>query len=101
MNRSQKADSPIVVITGATSGIGLATATVLASNGAFVLGVGRSEERCRAAEEKVRGEYPHAKIQYLIADLSSMKQVGILAGDIQTTLKERGCHHLDVLVNNA
>ena len=44
-----------IVVTGATSGIGLATAEELARQGATVIGVGRSAERCQAAEQRLRG----------------------------------------------
>jgi short-subunit dehydrogenase len=52
--RSTHMDDPLmgkqIVVTGATSGIGLALAEVLAKRGAAVLGVGRSPERCARAE---------------------------------------------------
>jgi NAD(P)-dependent dehydrogenase (short-subunit alcohol dehydrogenase family) len=91
----------IIVITGATSGIGLATAMKLAAANAQVLGVGRSGERCREAEEKIRKAYPKAKISYLVADLSTMKQVRALSEDIKKKVKEWGKEAIDGLINNA
>ena len=96
-----KNSDKIIVITGATSGIGLATAKELAAGGAFIIGTGRSQERCAKAEEKVRGAYPGAKICYLASDLSSLKGVEALAAMVQKRLAAEGLDHIDVLVNNA
>ena len=42
-----------IVVTGATSGIGLATAEELVRQGSHVIGVGRSAQRCQAAEQRL------------------------------------------------
>ncbi len=91
----------VIVITGATSGIGLATVKELALKGAYVIGAGRSEERCKAAEQEVRNICPDAKINYLTADLSSLSEVTRLTADIQKMLMKEGFSHIDVLINNA
>ena len=49
-----------MVVTGATSGIGLATAERLVRLGAAVIGVGRSEERCREAQNRLLRSNPEA-----------------------------------------
>jgi NAD(P)-dependent dehydrogenase (short-subunit alcohol dehydrogenase family) len=89
------------VVTGATSGIGLATAEILARQGAWVIGVGRSVERCRAAERKLRFINPDAGAVYLVADLSLQSQVRKLAGEIHDVVQSSGRGCLDGLVNNA
>lgn len=90
-----------IVVTGATSGIGLAAIRLLVSSGAFVIGVGRSEERNQRSREGILSDFPHGQVEYLLADLESQTQVRSLSKDIAKTLSQRGENHLDVLVNNA
>lgn len=90
----------ITLITGATAGIGLATAIGLAGEGHFVIGVGRSEDKNKAAREAILTKYPDADVAYLLADLSSQTQVRQLAGQVRQLLSEKHLNHLDVLVNN-
>ena len=90
-----------VVITGATSGIGLATAKIMASYGAFVIGVGRSEQRCQLAETEIRELHADAKIAYVTADLSLLREVRRLSEKIKEIVHKEGKDCIDVLVNNA
>ncbi len=90
-----------VVITGATSGIGLEAASSFAKGGAYVIGVGRSPERCQEAKGKILAACPSARVDYLLADLSVQGQVRQLAQQIRQTLHQAGFQALDVLVNNA
>jgi retinol dehydrogenase-12 len=89
-------DGKTCLVTGATAGIGLVTARELARAGARVLGVGRSPERCQAAERKIREAVPNAAIEYLLADLSSQADIRQLAENVRSST-----NRLDVLVNNA
>src|SRR5690606_19957529 len=86
----------ICVITGATSGIGKATALGLAKMGATVIVVGRSAERTETVVKAIQQVSGNHNIEALIADLSAQAQVRELAAAIQ-----RKYDHLDVLVNNA
>ena len=89
------------VLTGATSGIGLAAAQLLAERGAFLIGVGRSAERCAQAESQLRSAFPHAQVEYCVADLSIQAQVRRLAVDIREKLQAHPRNSLDGLINNA
>ncbi len=86
----------IVLITGATGGIGEQTMVGVARLGASVVGVGRSRERAAAAEARLRRHVPEAKITWLIGDLSSQAEVRRVAAEFKA-----GHPRLDVLVNNA
>jgi retinol dehydrogenase 12 len=84
------------LVTGATSGIGKATAGRLAQLGATVIAVARDRARGEQAATEVRARAPGARVEVLTADLSRLGQVRTLAAQI-------GDRHdrLDVLVNNA
>lgn len=89
------------VVTGATTGIGLAILLALAAEGANVIGIGRNEERCRNSETLTREKFPDVQVNYLRTDLSLQSQVKRLAVQIQGLLKAYGSRSLDILVNNA
>jgi retinol dehydrogenase-12 len=89
------------VVTGATSGIGLAAAEILLRQGACVIGVGRSAGRCQEVENRLRRAHPASDITCLVADLSSQGQVRSLAAQIRARLAQRGTSALDGLLNNA
>jgi NAD(P)-dependent dehydrogenase (short-subunit alcohol dehydrogenase family) len=79
-----------MLVTGGTSGLGLATARALAAQGATVVITGRSPERCRtaAADAGAAG--------WLTADFGRLSQVAALADEFEARYGR-----LDVLVNNA
>lgn len=97
MNLSEKT----FVVTGATSGIGLATAELLARSGAAVIGVGRSAERCRETEQRLRQLSGNPLSSCMVADLSLQQDVKDLAERIATLLNSNGKSGLNGLVNNA
>jgi NAD(P)-dependent dehydrogenase (short-subunit alcohol dehydrogenase family) len=84
------------LVTGGTSGVGLATAAGLARLGASVLIVGRSPVRGKAALEVIRSESGNPDVELLCADLSAQRSVRGLARFVEA---ERGALH--VLVNAA
>ena len=89
-------NNKIVMITGATAGIGAAAALELARLGATVVGVGRNPEKCTATAARIQKETGNPRVDYLVADLSSQLQVRQLV-DVFTAKYTR----LDGLVNNA
>lgn len=89
------------VLTGATSGIGLAAAQLLAERGAFLIGVGRSVERCAQVESMLRSTHAGAQVQYYVADLSVLAQIRQLGCEIHTGLARQQLNSLDGLINNA
>lgn len=99
MSTSQAAsrmDGKVCLITGATRGLGLATAVELAKLGAQVVIAGRDPMRIDTALDTIRRQAPDSTPDSLMADLSSMKQTRTLA---DTFVQRYG--ELDVLINNA
>ncbi|HHW47364.1 MAG TPA: SDR family NAD(P)-dependent oxidoreductase [Clostridiaceae bacterium] len=90
-----------VVITGASSGIGLEVARILTRKGFNVLGIGRSEINCNRAEEKILSENPDAKITYFLADLMQQREVIRVAEEITLYLNQKSNGELYALINNA
>jgi NAD(P)-dependent dehydrogenase (short-subunit alcohol dehydrogenase family) len=89
-------DERIVLITGATSGIGRVTAEALAQQGMRVVLGARSVARAEDTIATIRARNSSATVEYLLADLSSQAEVRRLAAEF------RARHdRLHVLVNNA
>ena len=82
------------VITGATSGLGRATAIQLAQKGAFVIIVARNNAKAKEVITEIEKE--GGRGQFVIADLSSMKETKEAAESIAKIV-----NRLDVLINNA
>ncbi len=84
------------LVTGATSGIGEATAVRLAELGATVVVVARDPARGAAAVEEIRRRVPAGRLDVLSADLARLAEVRRLAREVVDRYDR-----LDVLINNA
>lgn len=88
--------SKIIVVTGANSGIGKATAIALAKEGATIIMVCRSKERGGAAQEEVKKASKNDNVFLELCDLMSHESIKKCSQEIH-----KNYAHIDVLVNNA
>lgn len=85
----------LVVITGATSGIGYTTAREYASHGANLLVINRNEEKSIALCEEIRQEF-QVECDYKIADFSRLSEVRKVGRELLESEVD-----IDVLIHNA
>jgi retinol dehydrogenase-13 len=85
----------LVVLTGATSGIGYLTARKFASHGARLLCVNRNEEKSARLKAEIESEF-NVSCDYIIADLSSLNETRAAAEQLKSL-----DHPIDVLIHNA
>jgi len=94
MSVSNDLSGTVVLVTGASSGIGEATARVVAAHGAHVALVARRRDRLESLAMSIRGNYGSALvIEADVTDASAARDA------IERTVAEFG--RLDTLVNNA
>jgi NAD(P)-dependent dehydrogenase (short-subunit alcohol dehydrogenase family) len=89
-------EGKIALITGATSGIGQASAAGLAQLGATIVLVARNQEKGLAVRDAIRAASGNPQVEVLFADLSAQADVRKLAAEFQQRYAR-----LHVLVNNA
>ncbi|WP_026828294.1 SDR family oxidoreductase [Exiguobacterium artemiae] len=87
-------ENKVVIITGASSGIGEATAKLLAKQGAQLVLAARREDRLKSLQKEI--EDLGGKAVYQVTDVTDASQVDALAKLAQDTFGS-----VDVLVNNA
>lgn len=86
-------DKRIALITGATSGIGEATAKLLASNNFKLILCGRRQERLDALREELSKKTEVTALSFDVRDYASVKQ--------QIASLQQPWKNIDVLINNA
>ena len=95
VNEEPKPKGKVVFITGATSGIGKATAELFAQNGYSLILNGRRAERLDATKERLIKEYD-ADIQLLPFDVRNPADGHQAYNNLPTAWQE-----IDILINNA
>lgn len=94
MKNSTATDRKVVLITGASSGIGAATARQLASEGHIVVLGARRADQLSALVASIRAEGGAA--EYFVLDVTQLDQVReFIAFGVDT------CKRIDVIINNA
>ncbi len=93
---SREMAEKIALVTGASSGIGKATATALARTGMRVVIVSRDRQSGETALDEIKRESGSEAVELLTADLSAQADVRRLAADYQSAHR-----FLNVLINNA
>lgn len=86
----------VYIVTGASAGIGQATALGLARMGATVVLVCRNRERAEVARSLIRATTGNDAVDFVLADLSSQAEIHQLARDLLARYPQ-----IHVLVNNA
>jgi retinol dehydrogenase-14 len=85
-----------ILITGATSGIGLEASVSLARSGARVVIVGRDVKKTEACVQDIERRSGARGVESLLCDFSSQRSIRALADAVRAKYD-----HLDVLINNA
>jgi retinol dehydrogenase 12 len=87
---------PICLITGATEGVGKATAAALAKKGFRIVLAARDAAKAEVVVREIAALTGRAGSDYIVADLASLRQTRALAESFT-----RRYPRLDVLINNA
>jgi NAD(P)-dependent dehydrogenase (short-subunit alcohol dehydrogenase family) len=86
----------IVVITGATSGLGRLAAIELAKMGAHLGITARSKERANATRAEIQAAAPGTEVDVFLADFTRMDDVRLVGAEIADRYDR-----IDALINNA
>ena len=90
----QKVDGKTIIVTGASSGIGLTVSKYLAQAGAHVLLLARTKEKLDEVKAEIEAEGGKATV--FPCDLNDMNSIDAVSKEILASVD-----HIDILVNNA
>ncbi len=96
MQVEKSMENKVVLITGATDGIGKQVASQLADLGARVFIHGRNAEKAELVRQEIIQATSNTQVETLIADFQSLEQVRQMAEELKSKIDR-----LDVLINNA
>lgn len=88
--------NPVIVITGATSGLGRIAANELAQQGAHLVITARSAERAEATRAEIKATAPGTTVDIFLLDLTRTEDVRRVGKEIAEQYE-----HIDILINNA
>ena len=89
-------EKKIILVTGATDGIGKEAVKMLVKEGHKIIIQGRNPEKIKKVMEEIKSQNKDADLDSAVADLLSFKQIKIMCDELIQKYD-----HLDVLVNNA
>lgn len=86
----------VVLITGASSGIGSACAWAFAEQGAKLILIARREERLVSLERELKAAYPSLLVHHVVLSVNDYDMIAKLPSSLPETFAK-----VDILVNNA
>lgn len=90
----KRINGKVILVTGASSGIGLTTAHKLADAGAHVLLLARTQETLEAVKADIEARGGQASVYP--CDLNSLEEIDAVSAQILADVE-----HIDILINNA